>query len=135
MNLLKKENIDKIKGYSIKYGYIVNKETNEKIDEVLVSYFKSPKSYTTEDMCEINSHGGIVVEKRNFRIMYKKMGLYWLNQENLQKRAFLNGRMDLAQAESVMDLINSKTSREAKASINQLKGGLSKEINLIKNNY
>ena len=59
----KKENIDKIKGYSIKYGYIVNKETNEKIDEVLVSYFKSPKSYTTEDMCEINSHGGIVVEK------------------------------------------------------------------------
>ena len=127
----KKENIDKIKGYSIKYGYIVNKETNEKIDEVLVSYFKSPKSYTTEDMCEINSHGGIVVEKEILELCIKN-GAILAEPGEFTKRAFLNGRMDLAQAESVMDLINSKTSREAKASINQLKGGLSKEINLIK---
>ena len=127
----KKENIDKIKGYSIKYGYIVNKETNEKIDEVLVSYFKSPKCYTTEDMCEINSHGGIVVEKEILELCIKN-GAILAEPGEFTKRAFLNGRMDLAQAESVMDLINSKTSREAKASINQLKGGLSKEINLIK---
>ena len=59
-----KEKIEDIPGYSIKYGYIINKDTGEKIDEVLVSYFKSPKSYTTEDMCEINSHGGMVVERR-----------------------------------------------------------------------
>ena len=126
-----KENINKIKGYSIKYGHIVNRATNEKIDEVLVSYFKSPKSYTTEDMCEINSHGGLVVEKRILELCIKN-GAILAEPGEFTKRAFLNGRIDLAQAESVMDLINSKTDREAKASVNQLKGGLSKEINSIK---
>ena len=57
------KNDNEIKGYSMKFGYIVDPKTNEKIDEVLVSYFVGPKSYTTENMCEINSHGGIIVEK------------------------------------------------------------------------
>lgn len=123
---LKRES-DEIKGYSMKFGYIVDPKTNEKIDEVLVSYFISPKSYTTEDMCEINSHGGIVVEKKILELCLEN-GADLAEPGEFTKRAFLNGRIDLTQAESVIDLINSKTENEAKASINQLEGNLSKKI-------
>ena len=123
---LKREN-DEIKGYSMKFGYIVDPKTNEKIDEVLVSYFISPKSYTTEDMCEINSHGGVVVEKKILELCLEN-GADLAEPGEFTKRAFLNGRIDLTQAESVIDLINSKTENEAKASINQLEGNLSKKI-------
>ena len=60
----KNVDIDKVDGYTIKYGYIINPSTKEKIDEVLVSFFRTPKSYTTENMCEINSHGGMIVERK-----------------------------------------------------------------------
>ncbi len=120
-----------IKGYTMKFGYIINPETNEKIDEVLVSYFVSPKSYTTENMCEINSHGGIIVEKKILELCLKN-GADIAEPGEFTKRAFLNGRMDLAQAESVIDLINSKSDNEAKASINQLEGNLSKKIHEIR---
>ena len=123
---LKREN-DEIKGYSMKFGYIVDPKTNEKIDEVLVSYFISPKSYTTEDMCEIHSHGGVVVEKKILELCLEN-GADLAEPGEFTKRAFLNGRIDLTQAESVIDLINSKTENEAKASINQLEGNLSKKI-------
>ena len=123
---LKREN-DEIKGYSMKFGYIVDPKTNEKIDEVLVSYFISPKSYTTEDMCEINSHGGVVVERKILELCLEN-GADLAEPGEFTKRAFLNGRIDLTQAESVIDLINSKTENEAKASINQLEGNLSKKI-------
>ena len=119
----KKENIDKIKGYSIKYGYIVNKETNEKIDEVLVSYFKAPKSYTTENMCEINSHGGTVIVRKILELCLKN-GAELAEPGEFTKRAFLNGRIDLAQAESVIDVINAKSDKEAKSGIKQLEGFL-----------
>ena len=120
-----------IKGYSIKFGYIVNPETNEKIDEVLVSYFVAPKSYTTENMCEINSHGGYIVEKKILQ-MCLKYGAEIAEAGEFTKRAFLNGRIDLAQAESVIDLINSKSDNEAKASINLLEGKLSKKVTEIR---
>lgn len=123
---LKREN-DEIKGYSMKFGYIVDPKTNEKIDEVLVSYFINPKSYTTEDMCEINSHGGVVVEKKILELCLEN-GADLAEPGEFTKRAFLNGRIDLTQAESVIDLINSKTENEAKASINQLEGNLSKKV-------
>ena len=128
---LNKKN-NKINGYTIKFGYIVNPETNEKIDEVLVSFFVSPKSYTTENMCEINSHGGLIVEKRILQLCLKN-GADLAEPGEFTKRAFLNGRIDLTQAESVIDLINSKTDNEAKASINQLEGNLSKKIKAIRN--
>ena len=116
--------IEEVPGYTIKYGHIINSETREIIDEVLVSFFRGPKSYTTEDMCEINSHGGTIIEQE---ILEQCL----LNGANLAepgeftKRAFLNGRMDLTQAESVIDIINAKTDKEAKASLNQLEGNLS----------
>ena len=125
-----KQDISEIKGYSIKYGNVV--ENNKIIDEVLVSYFKTPKSYTTENMCEINSHGGIVVERKILEECLKN-GAELAEPGEFTKRAFLNGRIDLSQAESVIELINAKSDREAQESLNQLQGELSKKINIIKN--
>ncbi len=121
--------IEEIDGYTMKYGHIV--EDDEIIDEVLVSFFKSPKSYTTEDMCEINSHGGNVVVKRILELCLK-YGANLAEPGGFTKRAFLNGRIDLTQAESVVDIINAKSDKEARSGIKQLEGYLSKEIKNIK---
>ena len=126
---IKKEPIEKIKGYTMKYGHIV--QNDEIVDEVLVSYFKEPKSYTTENMCEINSHGGNIVMRRILELCLKN-GADLAEPGEFTKRAFLNGRIDLTQAESVIDIINSKSEKEAKASIKQLEGMLSKKISEIK---
>ena len=126
-----KLDLNKIKGYTIQYGTIVDTKTNEKIDEVLVSFFKNPKSYTREDMCEINSHGGMIIEKQILEQCLKN-GAILAEPGEFTKRAFLNGRIDLSQAESIIDLINSKTEKESKASINQLQGDLSNRINEIR---
>ena len=124
-----KQDIENIKGYTIKYGNIV--ENGEIIDEVLVSYFKSPKSYTTENMCEINSHGGNVVVKKILEMCLKN-GAELAEPGEFTKRAFINGRIDLLQAESVIDIINAKSEREAKTGIKQLEGFLSEKIAEIK---
>lgn len=124
-------NWENIRGYTIKYGYIVDVETKEKIDEVLVSFFKNPKSYTKEDMCEINSHGGVIVERKILEECLKN-GAELAEPGEFTKRAFLNGRIDLSQAESVIELINAKSDREARESLNQLQGELSNRINQIK---
>jgi len=123
------QKIEEIKGYTIKYGNIV--ENGEVIDEVLVSYFKAPRSYTTENMCEINSHGGNVIVRKILEICLKN-GAELAEPGEFTKRAFLNGRIDLAQAESVIDVINAKSDKEAKSGIKQLEGFLSKEIKTIK---
>ena len=117
--------IEETPGYTIRYGYIINPQTQEKIDEVLVSFFKGPKSYTTENMCEINSHGGMVVERKILEQCLLN-GAELATPGEFTKRAFLNGRIDLSQAESVIDIINAKTDKEAKASVSQLQGSLSK---------
>lgn len=113
----------------MKYGHIV--DNNEIIDEVLVTYFKKPKSYTTEDMCEINTHGGNIVTRKILELCLKN-GANLAEPGEFTKRAFLNGRIDLLQAESVIDVINAKSEREAKTGIKQLEGILSKKINEIK---
>lgn len=124
-----KQPIEDIKGYTIKYGNIV--ESAKIVDEVLVSYFKAPKSYTTENMCEINSHGGNIIVKKILEICLKN-GAELAEPGEFTKRAFLNGRIDLLQAESVIDIINAKSEREAKTGIKQLEGFLSNEIAKIK---
>ena len=124
------KNKSKIKGYSIKYGNIIDDNKNI-IDEVLVSYFVSPRSYTTENMCEINTHGNNIILKKILELCIKN-GANLAEPGEFTKRAFLNGRIDLSQAESVIDLINSKSEKEQKAAINQLEGYLSIEINKIK---
>lgn len=125
----KVQNIEDVKGYSIKYGHII--ENNEIIDEVLVSYFKAPKSYTTENMCEINSHGGNIIVKKILELCLKN-GAEMAEAGEFTKRAFLNGRMDLLQAESVIDVIHAKSEKEAKTGMKQLQGILSKRIKEIK---
>lgn len=124
-------NWENIRGYTIKYGYIVDVETKEKIDEVLVSFFRNPKSYTKEDMCEINSHGGVIVERKILEECLKN-GAELAEPGEFTKRAFLNGRIDLSQAESVIELISAKSNREARESLNQLQGELSNRINQTK---
>ena len=126
----KRENINDIKGYSIKYGNIIDKENNKYIDEVLVSYFKAPKSYTTENMCEINSHGGIIVMKQIIDICIKN-GAELAEAGEFTKRAFLNGRIDLVKAEAIINIINAKSEKEKEASFSNLRGFLSKRINNI----
>lgn len=127
----KNVDLDNVKGYTIKYGYIINTENEEKIDEVLVSFFRAPRSYTTENMCEINSHGGTIVERKILEQCLLN-GADLAMPGEFTKRAFMNGRIDLSQAESVIDLINAKTDKEAEASFNQLQGKLSKEIEKIR---
>ena len=121
----------RIKGYQMRYGNIVDPLSREIVDEVLVSYFVSPNSFTTENMCEINTHGGMVVEKRILELCLEN-GAELAEPGEFTKRAFLNGRIDLSQAEAIVDLINSKTVREAKESVNQLEGHLSKKIEEIR---
>ena len=121
--------IEEIKGYSIKYGNIV--ENDQIIDEVLVSYFKAPKSYTAENMCEINSHGGVVIMNKILDLCIRN-GAELAEPGEFTKRAFLNGRMDLSQAEAVIDIINAKTDKEAKISLEQLEGNLSEKIKQIR---
>ena len=124
-----KQSIEKIKGYTMKFGKIVDKDNI--IDEVLVSYFKSPKSYTSENMCEINSHGGIVIMNKILDLCIKN-GANLAEPGEFTKRAFLNGRIDLSQAEAVIDIINAKTDKEAEVSLKQLEGSLSEKIEEIR---
>jgi len=120
-----------IKGYTFKYGNIINPKTNEILDEVLVSYFIKPRSYTMENMCEINSHGGNIVMQNILEVCLEN-GAELAEPGEFTKRAFLNGRIDLSQAESIVDIINSKTKKESKASLKQLEGFLSKKIKSIR---
>lgn len=117
-------------GYSMKYGKIINSQTKEVIDEVLVSYFVAPKSYTTENMCEINSHGGTIIEHKILEECLKN-GAVLAEPGEFTKRAFLNGRIDLSQAEAVIDVINAKTDKEARVAERQLEGSLSRNIKKI----
>lgn len=119
----------RIRPFSFKLGHIYDKN-GEAIDQVLVSYFKAPKSYTGEDVCEINCHGGNVAMKRILETVLEN-GAVLAEGGEFTKRAFLNGKLDLTQAEAVIELINSKSDKESKASIKQLDGKLGKEIKSI----
>lgn len=126
------KSIDDIKPYTMRYGSIIDSETNEKIDEVILSYMKGPKSFTAEDTIEINCHGGVIATKRVLDTVIKS-GARLAEPGEFTKRAFLNGRIDLSQAEAVMDIINSKTEVSMKSALVQSEGKLSKEINELRN--
>ncbi|MDO5648971.1 MAG: tRNA uridine-5-carboxymethylaminomethyl(34) synthesis GTPase MnmE [Gallicola sp.] len=107
------------------YGHI--EEDSQLIDEVLISYMKGPKTYTTEDMVEIYTHGGIISVRKVLALLLKK-GAETAGPGEFTKRAFLNGRLDLSQAEAVIDMIQAKTEKAYDASLEQLEGSLQKEI-------
>lgn len=127
--IFKGKDLEKVKTHTIHYGHIVE---NEKIiDEVLVSVMKSPKTFTTEDVVEINCHGSIATTKKILELLLLN-GARLAQPGEFTKRAFLNGRIDLTQAEGVMDLISSKTETTRDLAINQLSGTISSHIQKIR---
>ncbi|MGN0164870.1 MAG: tRNA uridine-5-carboxymethylaminomethyl(34) synthesis GTPase MnmE [Lachnospiraceae bacterium] len=118
------------KSHTIHYGYIM--DNGETIDEVLVMLMRGPHSYTGEDTVEINCHGGVFVVKRILEILIKN-GARPAEPGEFTKRAFLNGRLDLSQAEAVGDLISAQNEYALKSSVNQLKGSVKKKISDIRN--
>jgi len=118
---------DEIKSHTINYGKIIDPESSEAIDEVLVSKMKKPNTFTREDMVEINCHGGMVVLKRVLELVINE-GARLAEPGEFTKRAFLNGRIDLSQAEAVIDIINSKTLQSSRAAMDQLEGKLSRKL-------
>lgn len=112
----------------MKYGNIVDKETDENLDEVIISFMKAPKSFTAENTVEINCHGGIISTNRVLEEVIK-VGARLAEPGEFTKRAFLNGRIDLSQAEAVMDIITAKTELSVKSAMMQSEGVLSREIN------
>ena len=126
-SIFKGKDLTKVESHTINYGHIVY--NNEIIDEVLVSVMKSPKTFTMEDVVEINSHGGISTTNKVLEVLLLS-GARLAEPGEFTKRAFLNGRIDLVNAEAVGDLITAKTEKSRKLAINQLTGNVS---NLIKN--
>jgi tRNA modification GTPase len=121
------EDLNKVKSHTIHYGKIVDKDKN--IDEVLISVMKEPKTFTRENVVEINCHGGIATTQKVLEVIIKN-GARLAEPGEFTKRAFLNGRIDLVEAEAVMDLINSKTDQAREIAMSQVEGEASK---LIKN--
>jgi tRNA modification GTPase len=117
--------------WTMHYGHIVEHDSGKTIDEVVVSYFMAPKSYTAEDVVEITCHGGYSSSRR---ILDQVLlcGARPAGPGEFTKRAFLNGRIDLSQAEAVIDIINAKTDQSMKTAMAQSQGILSKEINIIR---
>jgi tRNA modification GTPase len=111
--------------YTTRYGHIIDPGNNEMIDEVLVSYMKSPNTYTREDVVEINCHGGMTVVRKILAIVLNN-GARLAEPGEFTKRAFLNGRIDLSEAEGVMDLIRAKTDESLKIALEQVEGKVSK---------
>ena len=120
----KNKKLSEQKSHTIHYGYIVDGE--ETIDEVLVMLMRSPHTYTGEDTVEINCHGGVYVVKRILEVLIKN-GARPAEPGEYTKRAFLNGKMDLSQAEAVGDLIISQNEYALQSSISQLKGNIKKK--------
>lgn len=119
------------KTYTTHYGWII--ETGTKvIDEVILTIMRSPRSYTKEDIVEINCHGGIVALRRALDLVLES-GARLAEPGEFTKRAFLNGRIDLAQAEAVLDIIRAKSDSALRIGVEQLRGNLSKELNKIRN--
>jgi len=119
------------KTYTTHYGWIVETQNSKVIDEVILTVMCTPKSYTKEDIVEINCHGGIVALRRALDLVLEN-GCRLAEPGEFTKRAFLNGRIDLAQAEAVLDIIRAKTDSALKIGVEQLKGALSSKINKLR---
>ena len=129
VNKITKANILEKESHTITYTYI--EDNNETIDEVLVTIMKAPKTFTREDIVEINCHGGIATTKKVLELLLKQ-NIRLAEPGEFTKRAFLNGRIDLTQAEAVMDLINVKSDTARQIAINNLKGNTTKKIRTLR---
>jgi len=121
--IFKGRDLAKVDSHTINYGHIIDPNDGSLVDEVMVSVMRAPKTFTREDVIEINTHGGIVATNRVLQLLLGS-GARMAEPGEFTKRAFLNGRIDLTQAESVMDLIRAKTDKAMQVAVNQLDGNL-----------
>lgn len=125
----RKTDLRKVPSHTVRYGHIVNRDRT--VDEVLVTFMRKPRSYTREDMAEIGCHGGIIPLKEVLSLCIKH-GARLAHPGEFTRRAFLNGRIDLTQAEGILDVIYSKTEKALNIALNKLKGSLSAELSKIR---
>ena len=126
--VFKGKNLETIASHTINYGHIV--ENDETIDEVMVSVMRAPKTFTREDVVEINTHGGVAVTNEILQLLIRS-GARMAEPGEFTKRAFLNGRVDLTQAEAVMDLIRAKTDKAMAVAVSQLDGSLKNSLTTL----
>ena len=126
--IFKGKDLSKVASHTLTYGHIVDPQTGKVMDEVMVGAMKSPKTFTREDIIEINTHGGIAVTNEILQLAIRE-GARMAEPGEFTKRAFLNGRVDLTQAEAVMDIIRAKTDKAMNIAVKQLDGSLSDLIN------
>jgi len=117
--------------HTVQYGHVIDRTSGEVVDEALVTVMRAPRTYTREDVVEINCHGGAAPLRRTMRLLIET-GARQAEPGEFTRRAFLNGRIDLAQAEAVMDIIHAHTELALKAANEQLRGGLSGEISALR---
>ncbi|HEK9100833.1 tRNA uridine-5-carboxymethylaminomethyl(34) synthesis GTPase MnmE [Bacillus pfraonensis] len=129
--IFKGKDLTTVSSHTIHYGHIVDLDTDQVIEEVMVSIMRAPKTFTRENIVEINCHGGLVSVNKVLQLILAQ-GVRLAEPGEFTKRAFLNGRIDLSQAEAVMDLIRAKTDRAMSVAINQMEGRLSKLIGRLR---
>ncbi|HEP1372910.1 TPA: tRNA uridine-5-carboxymethylaminomethyl(34) synthesis GTPase MnmE [Streptococcus pyogenes] len=127
-SVFKGKNLEQVASHTINYGHIIDPKTGTTIDEVMVSVMLAPKTFTRENVVEINTHGGIAVTNEILQLLIRQ-GARMAEPGEFTKRAFLNGRVDLTQAEAVMDIIRAKTDKAMTIAVKQLDGSLSQLIN------
>lgn len=127
-SVFKGKNLEQVASHTINYGHIVDPNTGTIVDEVMVSVMLAPKTFTRENVVEINTHGGIAVTNEILQLLIRQ-GARMAEPGEFTKRAFLNGRVDLTQAEAVMDIIRAKTDKAMTIAVKQLDGSLSQLIN------
>ncbi|MCC0566727.1 tRNA uridine-5-carboxymethylaminomethyl(34) synthesis GTPase MnmE [Brevibacillus borstelensis] len=128
-----KKTLSTVDSHTINYGHLRNPQTGDLVEEVLVSVMRAPRTFTREDVVEVNCHGGIVSVERVLELILEN-GARLAEPGEFTKRAFLNGRVDLSQAEAVIDLIRAKTDRAMKVALNQVEGKLSRLIRSLRQN-
>jgi tRNA modification GTPase len=126
-----KHKLSEVPSHTVHYGYIVHPDTKERVEEVLVTVMRAPRSFTREDVVEVSCHGGIVSVKNVLELLLEQ-GARLAEPGEFTKRAFLNGRIDLAQAEAVIDLIRAKSDRAFRIALKQAEGKLSQEVREIR---
>ncbi len=128
-----KKTLSTVDSHTINYGHLRNPQTGDLVEEVLVSVMRAPRTFTREDVVEVNCHGGLVSVERVLELILEN-GARLAEPGEFTKRAFLNGRVDLSQAEAVIDLIRAKTDRAMKVALNQVEGKLSRLIRSLRQN-
>ncbi|CCI82378.1 tRNA uridine-5-carboxymethylaminomethyl(34) synthesis GTPase MnmE [Lactobacillus hominis] len=129
--VFKGANLAKVASHTIHYGHVIDPETNKVIDECMATVMLAPKTFTRENIVEISCHGGIVVTNDILQLLLAN-GARMADPGEFTKRAFMNGRIDLTQAESVMDMVRAKTDRARQVAMNQLEGGLMTKIKAMR---